>query len=608
MFRMQEMIEIEQKSYNALYNPHFRPISNKQIMTVEISPTGSGKTYFYKDTPNTIMLMPTNALVRQNDGMISHSRAREGERVSWNQLRSDRCDYMTYDKFRGHMERNDLSQFNIIIDEAHLVLSSTSEIHYELLKALFTRSFEYKELKLISATIRPEVLELYDNNENELSVCQYIKEGYSPTIQFTKTYPLINPSIKTLFFINSIDKMLQLEEHFKGEFPEIRILRLSSDEEFPEESEFENYDLIFSTSVIKQGYSITAAIDQVVIFNIHHPVGAVDIVQYMSRPRNQQPMIYVIQASTHFRRQDVSTPNLDNLWGYLHRHTTTNEAYEANTAIEINKFFAKSKFSQGAWNVLGVVNYYEGGMKYAELYDNTHDCMKDSLRSMIPSVEVIFRDATDTENLVFHHLEDSFAYLEECANLQELHLEIRTQLEVETDLRVINKLKRFSKVKPIEDFVDYDKKGNMQLYVFTNEIVIRQVLDPDCHRRCKKHIENIKMGAYTFRDKHDKRYLPKIGETYDVLKLGRKLNFMNEYFQAKQEPVILLYNLYSANIYSSRGKLMKYASIRYADYVEITGNHTVEDSWYRKVETQNGLLLRLKVRKDIEYLREYDID
>lgn len=49
--------------YDTQFNIKFRRITNTQITTIEISPTGSGKNHFYKDSPNTIMIMPTNAMV-----------------------------------------------------------------------------------------------------------------------------------------------------------------------------------------------------------------------------------------------------------------------------------------------------------------------------------------------------------------------------------------------------------------------------------------------------------------------------------------------------------------------------------------------------------------
>ena len=383
---------IEDIYYEGNYNPHFRPVTYEEIITVEISPTGSGKTYFYKDAHHTIMLMPTNALVRQNDGMISTANARANERSSWDELRTDRCDYMTYDKFAGHMMREDLSQFNIIIDEANLLLSSTAEVHYKLAEALFTRSFCYKELKLISATLRPEVLELYSSEETPLRVQRYLKQGYTPQIHFSSLCPPITPHQRTLFFINSVDKILQMKEKLEREFPEIRTLILQSESEFPQDDAFEQYDVIFATSVIKQGYSIKTHIDQVILYNVYHPVGAIDIVQYMARPRNQQPPMYVICAKTHFGMRNPFIPSLENLWNYLYRHSTGDEAYQANVALEINTFLARSKFSNTSWNVLGVVNYYEEQMKFAELYDDAFETMRKSLMQMIPQAIITLGD------------------------------------------------------------------------------------------------------------------------------------------------------------------------------------------------------------------------
>ena len=60
--------KINKIKYSGKYNPYLRPISHKQITTVEISPSSRGKTFFYKDSRNTVMLMLTNALVRQHKG------------------------------------------------------------------------------------------------------------------------------------------------------------------------------------------------------------------------------------------------------------------------------------------------------------------------------------------------------------------------------------------------------------------------------------------------------------------------------------------------------------------------------------------------------------
>lgn len=596
------MPPFEQVYYEGTYNSHFRPLSYEPIITVEISPTGSGKTYFYKNAHHTIMLMPTNALVRQNGGMIAATKAQQGERSSWEELQTHRCEYMTYDKFAGHMMREDLSEFNIIIDEAHLLLSSTSEVHYKLVEALFLRTFNYKELKLISATIRPEILELYSGNEYSLNIKQYLKQSYAPHIQFTATCPPVTPDMRTLFFINSIDKILQMQAILIANFPTIRTVILSSEEEFPPEEAFENYDVIFATSVIKQGYSIQTPIDQVILYNIYHPVGAIDIVQYMARPRNQQPPMYVICATTHFNMENVPTPSLENLWNYLHRHATSDEAYHVNVAVEINKFLARSKFSHTAWNVLGVVNYFEEQMRFAELYDNTFETMQRSLLSMIPQARIVFQDIEEAEKIPFTKL-DTFPHLAENETLQDLRAAIHEEIANTDNPRVFHKLKKLLKIRPIEDFILVDTQGKRHWYVFTNKIIVQQVLDPCCLQRCKQHLKNIESGAYAFRDKHDKRYLPQVGECYDVTKLGRKIHFMKQYFRTLQEPIMILKNLYSLNAFSYKGRLLKCTSYSEAYEVEILDNYTVEESWYTQVQPRNGLLFRLKASKELSLLR-----
>jgi len=587
-----EEVKINKIEYSEQYNPHFRPISHKQITTVEISPTGSGKTHFYRNSPNTVMLMPTNALVRQHKGLIAENKAKTGERTKWNQLHSGKCDYMTYDKFLGHSHHEDMSDINIIIDEAHLILASLSDEHYSLLEKLFNRKLEYKELKLISATLRHEILDIYDYRANErIQINQYINTNFSPDIQFTKKLPDIDETVKTLFFINSKDKMIQVKEHYEKKYEEIKVVLLSADEEIPDTSKLAKYDLILSTCVLKQGYSITSHIDQVVIHNVYNAVGAMDIIQYMARPRLGQPKIYVIPASTHFNTETLNLPNMPEIAPMLsHVAQTgnlTDEQYKTNSAIIMDEFLAQSKTSQRGWNILGVTNFYERLIQYHELHLKNGLHMIASIQNIIPAANVIIKDLPDGHNLQFTILkldDETKKILQDSKDISELADNIELIIVHTKNHRVYQKMVKYKKaVKNIEKDFRFTPKGEPlpQGHRFTNACQVEQVLDDKARSQCKQHIQNLEKHAYDYRDSN-LRYAPNLGEEIKITKLGRKLDFLRKYFNGMSDDIELLSKLYCFTRYSEKGEEITSRSRDIVYKIKITSMYCVESSWFYK--------------------------
>lgn len=586
-----EIITVE---YSTQYNEQFRAITNKQITTVEISPTGSGKTHFYKNSPYTIMLMPTNAMVREHAGMLSEKVAKVGERSRWNEIRTDRCDYMTYDKFTGHLKHSDMSKFNIIIDEAHLVLSSDRDIDYELLETLFTRRKAYKELKLISATIRQEILHFY-NDEGRIDAIRYIKKSFNPTVQFSTLIPPITANVRTLFFINSIDKMIQIAEHYTKEIPELRVLRIQSDKDMPDEAEFKKYDLILSTCYIQQGFSINCHIDQVIIHNVHNAVGAIGIIQYMARPRVNTPHIYVIPSTTHFTSNTVTEPEINKLIALVEGHTGSDEDYQLNMALEMDRLMFLAKQSSNGWNALGICHHYENMVKAVELYSKNAEGMSRTIKQMIPSATVIIKDVDDGIKLKLNQLDIKHITedLKKCRNIDELHREIKLLLDEGQIERIDNKLKAYLKVKPICEFSLTDKNGkNKQVYDIKDHIQVLQVLDSDVKKRCSQHIKNTEL-AYPLIQNQRTRHLPVIGEVYSLGQMRKKLSFIKARFTIKDDPtgIKLISKLYSYISLDEKGKVVSQRSI-HIHSIKITSLYPIEERWYAKVTKSYFLRVR----------------
>jgi len=587
-------LNITKVEYSTKHNENFRPISNEQVTTVEISPTGSGKTHFYKNSPNTIMLMPTNALVRQHDGMITSAKAQQGERSAWDELNTEKCDYMTYDKFCGHLKHSDMSNINVIIDEAHLVLASESPIHYDLLRSLFERKFQYKELKLISATLRKEVLEIYDYRKERMSVVQYINTNFTPSIQFTRNLPVIDKTLKTLFFLNSIDKMIQVRRHYEEKCKGIKVVLLSADEEIPDTSNLAQYDLILSTCVLKQGYSIKCHIDQVVIHNIFNGVGAMDIIQYMARPRDSKPKVYVIPASTHFKKDRSKLWNVPNLATLLNEVAQTgeltDEQYQANEALSYNEFHSLAKTSKDGWNILGVTSFYEKKLRYYELMEEDGLQMIKSIKSIIPKATILIEDLEEDNKLSFDYFElddDVTDLLDEAANITELEEVIDAVLEMAQDDRTLNKMKQYKKniKNVIQDFkFSPTKKTHPTGYAFTDACQIRQVMENDVRRACKQHIDNIDKNIYSLRNGHDKRHLPEMETRTPLTKMRRKLNFIRPYFKSGMSDIKLLAKLYCFLMYDVEGNEVQSQTRKDIMEVEVISLYCVPEYWFHQTK------------------------
>lgn len=580
---MSKQLDINIIEYDTKYNKHFREVSDSKITTVEISGTGSGKTYFYRNSPNTIMLLPTNAMVREHNGLLSSREAKAGERSNWSELRTDKCEYMTYDKFAGHMKHEDLSNFNIIIDEVHIILQSDNDTHYNVLQTLLDREIEYKELKLISATIRPEVLNLY-NSVYPLQVNQYVNTTFSPHVHFTKLIPPIEPTKKTLFFINSKDKMLQLEKYFQDKYPDMKILLIESQTGVPDTSELEEYDLILSTCVLKQGYSIKCHIDQVIIHNVYNSVGAMDIIQYMARPRINQPEIYVICASTHFSKSTVE-PELAQLYHKVQIDANTDEEYQVNKSIELDKLLSATKSGRGKLNILMLTNKFENAMEYHELY-NDSGAMETAIKQIIPSARVTIKDIEDGAKIPFKpiNIKNTIEELKSSKDLKSLIEEIHKLLKTTRDERVAHKLNKLLSIEPIECFAIPDTKGNSErIFKVKDHIQVLQVLDKDILKRFEQHKKNIDTNTYQIRDKILARVKLSVGDIIPIGKIGRKMEPIISTFKTKKKPIDVLESMYSTIRYDDKGKQISSRSTKSLASVEITSQYTIDEDWYNEI-------------------------
>lgn len=601
--------------YDTQFNTQFRPITDTQTTTVEISPTGSGKNHFYKDSSNTLMLMPSNAMVIEKDGIVSSKKAEEINtdtkkyRTAWKDIDTSKCDYMTYDKFYGHVMgvKESVANMNIIIDEAHLLFASDSERYQELVMALLSRKIHYKELKLISATLRVESLALF---QHTFDINVYQNEHFAPHIHFVKKFPKVEPKERTLIFINSVDKMYQIVEYLEKKYKNIKIMTLSSGDKLPTTEEIKEHNVIISTSVIRQGYSIENTIDKIIIYNINNPEGAIGILQYMARPRNQSPEVYVVMASTHFdmskkpegrKELDIRETTLEIIkqQNLPNSDQTTNEAM----TLCIESWATKVKQSEHFKKPV-ITNYlFEKEMKNIELYMTNGVFMKISINGFVPKATIdVDVPLSATEDIKFDRVDVS-EYTNELLKLDNVDDEdmveiVRAKIEYilenvkdSKDMeknyrnRVIERLGKISKIEPCKDFTMNDV-----LYKYTDATIVQQMVDKHTLDRCKWHQFNLEKNIYTLLRTtiHSTRRL-KIGDKQKASKVDNKFKTFIKPLELKDTTIdtSILERMYSFDKYRIDAKTKEPVKIKAktstkTEYVIITSLYPILNSWYFK--------------------------
>lgn len=603
-----DKIKYEIIEYDTQFNEKFRAITGTQITTVEISPTGSGKSRFYNDSPNTLMLMPSNAMVIQNGGLVSQIKALEFQeqdktfRTEWKDINITKCDYMTYDKFYGHVKKYPTlsSAFNIIIDEAHMLFASDKEDYQELVMALLSRKIHHKELKLISATLRVEGFALFNKYKFDINV--YQKKDFTPHIYFTKEFPKVEPTERTLIFINSVDKMYQIEDYLEKKYKDIKIMTLSSGDPLPSEQEIEACNVIMSTSVIRQGFSIDAKINKIIIYNVNNPEGAIGILQYMARPRNQTPEVYVVMASTHFdmRKKPEKKKELEVkefVKDIIQKQTTPDANNNIITAASLAVESWATKVHQAKYfNNPVLSNYlFEKEMKSIELYMTDAVYMEMSIKGFLPhatiDIDVKLKEVEEIKftKLGFSDYKEKLLELETVDEVKAKAYELMEDIEAAVDIeavekkRLINKLEKISKVEPLRDFT-----MGKELYQYTDTIIVQQMIDEYTLQRCGWHQLNLKEDNYEFIKYIKSNRRLKIGSNQKVSTINEKFKKMRMKVKASEaEGVELLERMYSFDKYRIDNKTKESVKIKArtskkTEYVIITSLYPVLDNWYFK--------------------------
>lgn len=463
--------------YSSTYAP-LRSLTNTSINTVDISPTGSGKTYAYMIHTHTIFLVPTLALVNQLGKEYDQANPLISGFHTWRDINTSMCNVMTYDKLCGHL-KEDLSEYNIIIDEAHLFISSINPQHLKLLKTLFYRKKKFKELKLLSATLLPETLSLFQFPH---SIYRYIDINKKPKITFINDIPKLDKNKRTLFFLNSKQKIAVIADQHK----EFNIFIAKSNAVIP--SDFSNYNLILATQVLREGYSISNHIDTLIVHNVHNAKGAQDIAQFIARARGNTPDIYIVKALSHFKNSKY-IPNLASLHNIVETSELPEDLNIFNKALNINRLMSLSKDDDNVTRLQGTIQYYN---ELQAMYENSNFSAMSNMLDYYSNA-ICFLDKIKNIYVPRKLDTDIKIRLKAIETKEELDLFLEYLQQINNETKEI--YNKYSQRIVIDEITYKDK-----IRILKEKYQILSITDDIFREKLKQHQKNVVQGIYTLRD------------------------------------------------------------------------------------------------------------
>ncbi len=317
-----------------------------------IAPTGSGKTYSYESRGKTIVLVPKRAQVMQHRKGMDYWKRGEWE------IFEDRATFMTYKKFYGHMSSispKDLSGVTVVLDEVHVFGKNAQDLFIFEKLVMSDTMLGAKKLVITSATVIEEYYQQYVNH-----ICIF-KEDCEPTkIKYVQCdteheYAIIRRMTgKVLVFNEHRKSNEKLKKYLisKGK----RVLTVSSSAPVTGKM-FSEYDIVITTSAIREGFSINEQVDDVVVLGGGRN-NATDIVQSVARPRVNKPMVTIPVREYTWGRHDVNVPSFDRLRYAISKNILSNggTVNKARYAIDSEKDLIRQSVDEdGKGHIVGLM-------------------------------------------------------------------------------------------------------------------------------------------------------------------------------------------------------------------------------------------------------------
>ena len=296
------------------YTSRYLPDEYKdEVGRIEFSeaPTGGGKSYNSAYKPDTIFLVPKRALGHNLSSMkgfvyIGSTGDKNTSIKRIQDIPEDKkgCTIvMTYDKFAWLHGEGSLSEYKLIIDEAPNLLKSEYDKYTKLREALITDIFDgiFPHVKFISAdSFYYENFEYFVGNGavkwSDIEVRAFIPKRdkeivFEATTGFTNEEYKALANQRTIVYCNDKSKGKQWAERIGGE---LIYAGGDIDAEMIDRNPNKNY--VF-TSVIREGFSFTSKVDNMIIDARTNTVCGVNtVIQAASRARNKALNYHLVHS------------------------------------------------------------------------------------------------------------------------------------------------------------------------------------------------------------------------------------------------------------------------------------------------------------------------
>lgn len=427
-----------------LFESEVKPREHK--VSLMIAKPDSGKTYavLHRDVSmfspynGGILLVPTLALAQKVSQEYPHVKHMESGTTKWEELDDYVWGVMTYNKFYGHMMKGSKASGKLVVmDEIHTRLRESSELNRYMADVYQGREDTgAAELLLVTATIEPETLMIED-----LPIYKFETDHWTDVYSVRVTpYRELGDADRAFLFMDNKSELGVLTSWLRDMGR--RAINLHGKNLITADGLKTNisatieqdYDFICSTSVMREGYSLTAKYDLVMLNNATaHSAGSQDIAQALMRVRNFEGEAFLKIANTHFR-EVKKRPNLSVFMNLAKAaFNGTRLDYELIKYFKSDAFITASNFlsEEGVIKIdpLGIISYYN--TKVADFEKSSFEGMSDGLaRSNINLVDLhsIDNDLSPEEIKIIEaedRGESNASYLERKENIKTYKKECR---------------------------------------------------------------------------------------------------------------------------------------------------------------------------------------
>ncbi len=258
-----------------------------------------------------IVLVPTKALVQKIAEDYPHVTYMESGMVKWQSLPENVWGVMTYAKFIGHMLKGEhINNRLLVMDELHKMLEDSNPVT-RAIRDIYQGKVDTgaKEILLVTATIDARTLMIPDLHTFQFDTTLHydlVTTRVIPHAELRKAkraFIFMDNKAQMGTYSSWFESMGRTSVLLHGQNTAIDHDELKYKTFIPNDLE-EEFDFICSTSVLREGYSLTGRYDLVVVNNsVSNPQGVFGIAQTIMRTRDHEGGLFLKVAYTHFRKK-----------------------------------------------------------------------------------------------------------------------------------------------------------------------------------------------------------------------------------------------------------------------------------------------------------------